>query len=130
MPGLGASTSVADIALNLVVLRSADLARAERFYAALGIRLVREQHGTGPEHLAAELGEAVFEIYPQDGSANTLSVRIGFRVPSVAAAITAAESAGGTLITPAKIGPWGLRAVVADPDGHRVELVRKTRKIA
>lgn len=114
-----------EIDLALVVLRSADLTRAEQFYSALGLRLTREQHGTGPEHLAAELGDAVFEIYPQGGSESILGARIGFRVPSVAEAITAAVSAGGTLVTPAKHGPWGLRAVVADPDGHRVELVEE-----
>ena len=116
------------IELNLVVLRSADLVRAERFYSALGLRLAREQHGTGPEHLAAELGDAVFEIYPQGDSESTLGVRVGFRIPSVADAIAAALSAGGALITPAKNGPWGLRAVVADPDGHRVELVEESAK--
>ena len=39
-------------ALNLVVIRASDLERAARFYAALGIRLSRERHGSGPEHLA------------------------------------------------------------------------------
>ncbi len=116
---------MSDITLNLVVLRSADLARAEQFYAALGLRLIREQHGTGPEHLAAELGETVFEIYPQGDVESTRGARVGFRVLAVGAAITAALSAVGTLITPAKNGPWGLRAVVNDPDGHRVELVEK-----
>lgn len=114
--------------INLVVLRSADLTRAEQFYSAIGLRLAREQHGTGPEHLAAELGDAVFEIYRQGDSESTLGTRIGFRVPSVADAIAAAVSAGGTLVTPAKHGPWGLRAVVADPDGHRVELVEEGAK--
>jgi lactoylglutathione lyase len=85
---------MSDITLNLVVLRSADLARAARFYAALGLRLMKEQHGTGPEHLAAELGEAVFEIYPQGDGESTRGARVGFRVPAVAAAITAALSAG------------------------------------
>lgn len=116
---------MADVALSLLVLRSADLPRAEQFYAALGLRLVKEQHGNGPEHLAAELGEAVFEIYPQGDKESTRETRIGFRVPVLADAIAAALSSGGSLIAPAKNGPWGLRAVVADPEGHRVELVEE-----
>jgi lactoylglutathione lyase len=120
---------VAKVELNLVVLRCPDLARAQTFYSALGLPLQREQHGKGPEHLAAELGEAVFEIYPLGDSESTLGVRVGFRVPKVADAVAAALSNGGTLITPPRNGPWGLRAVVADPDGHRVELVDEAAKV-
>ena len=62
------------VALNLVVLRSSDLLRAAGFYELLGIRFQREQHGTGPEHLAAQLGPAVLEIYPQAGEQDTVGV--------------------------------------------------------
>ena len=44
--------------LNLVVLRSADLGRAEFFYRLLGITFSREKHGNGPEHLAAVLQQS------------------------------------------------------------------------
>jgi hypothetical protein len=50
--------------LNLVVIRSADLERAAHFYAALGTRLTRERHGSGPGHLAGQVGPVVFEVYP------------------------------------------------------------------
>jgi len=114
--------------LNLVVIRVADLGRAERFYSALGVRFTRERHGAGPEHLAADLGGTVFEGYPMGESASTAATRVGFRVASVAAALAAAESAGGTIVTPARDSPWGLRGVVADPDGHRVELVEEAKR--
>jgi catechol 2,3-dioxygenase-like lactoylglutathione lyase family enzyme len=50
---------MAEAALNLVVIRSADLNRAARFYAALGIHLSRKRHGSGPEHMAGRAGAAV-----------------------------------------------------------------------
>lgn len=113
------------IALNLVVLRSADIACAEAFYSCLGLQFSRHRHGSGPEHLAAELaGGGVFEIYPlaSDG-ASTAGARIGFRVPSVNAALAALSDCPAAVVTPAKDSEWGRRAVVADPDGHRVELI-------
>ena len=108
--------------LNLITIRAADLDRAARFYEALGIKLDRERHGSGPEHLAGFAGLVVFEIYPAAEAGTTLAVRIGFRVPSVVDAYAAALEAGGAVETPPRSGTWGLRAVVADPDGHRVEL--------
>ena len=53
---------------NLLVLRAADLAASRRFYEALGLEFVVERHGKGPEHLAASLGEFVFELYPDGHS--------------------------------------------------------------
>jgi predicted enzyme related to lactoylglutathione lyase len=115
-----------DAALNLVVIRSADLDRAARFYGALGVRFHRERHGSGPEHLAGRSGSVVFEVYPAADALGTSGVRLGFRVPSVAEAVAAAHEAGGSIVTPPRASPWGLRAVVSDPDGHRVELAEES----
>jgi lactoylglutathione lyase len=113
---------VSNPALNLVVIRSADLDRAAGFYGALGVRLSRERHGSGPEHLAGQVGAAVFEVFPAAAGRSTIGVRMGFLVESVADAVVAAQGAGGAVVTPPRAGPWGFRAVVSDPDGHRVEL--------
>lgn len=114
-----------NIALNLVVLRSRDIARAADFYSGLGLRFTLHQHGSGPEHFSAELPGGVFELYPlsTDG-ASTAGTRIGFQVPSVDAAIAALNKYPDAVVTPAKDSEWGRRAVVADPDGHRVELIQ------
>jgi predicted enzyme related to lactoylglutathione lyase len=48
--------------------------------------------------------------------------QIGFFVGSVDAAVQAAVEAGGTLLSKPANWPYGRRAAVADPDGHRVEL--------
>jgi catechol 2,3-dioxygenase-like lactoylglutathione lyase family enzyme len=108
--------------LNLVVIRVSDLERAGRFYEALGLRFSRERHGNGPEHLATKSLKWVFEIYPQGSSASTAGVVIGFHVESIERSLAAVQQLGAELVLPPANGPWGLRAVVRDPDGHRVEL--------
>ena len=49
--------------LNLVVLRSPDIARAAAFYTRLGLLFTKHRHGTVAEHFAAELPGGVFELY-------------------------------------------------------------------
>jgi predicted enzyme related to lactoylglutathione lyase len=117
---------MAEATLNLVVIRSADLERAARFYNALGLCLSRERHGSGPEHLAGSAGAVVLEVYPHGGSGDTRGVRLGFRVACVSAVLADVQTAGGTLVSPPQNSPWGFRAVVVDPDGHRVELVEES----
>jgi predicted enzyme related to lactoylglutathione lyase len=110
----------------LIVLRSRDLDQAHAFYRALGLSFVRHSHGNGPIHLASESGGQVFEIYPlTDESGPTTSTRVGFSVPSVDATYASLLAAGGTSVNPPKDSPWGRRAVVSDPDGHRIELTAR-----
>ncbi len=111
---------------NLIVLRSRDLDRAEAFYSALGLRFVRHVHGRGPVHLASESAGQVFEIYPlKDSGESTRAARIGFAVPSVDAAYLALLGSGGQGVSEPQNSEWGKRAVVCDPDGHRVELTAR-----
>lgn len=112
-----------DVQLNLVVIRAADLERSARFYRRLGLDFISHRHGSGPEHLAAEMGGMVFEIYPRRSEENTPGgLRLGFRVTSLEAILAALTEAGAPLVSAAKDSPWGRRAVVDDPDGYRVEL--------
>lgn len=115
-----------NITLNLVVLRSSDVARSAAFYTRLGLLFTQHRHGNGPEHYTAGLIDGVFELYPLsiDG-ASTLGTRIGFRVPSVDAALAVLSNDPSVIVTPARDSEWGRRAVVADPDGHRVELLQQ-----
>jgi len=117
---------MSNISLNLVVLRSPDMPRLVAFYSRLGLQFTQHRHGSGPEHWSAELpGGGVFELYPlSSDSASTLGTRIGFRVPSVDAALAALSEYPTAVVTPARDSEWGRRAVVADPDGHRVELIQ------
>lgn len=118
----------------LVVLRVKDMAAARRFYEAMGFFFETHRHGGGPEHLAGGTvaHTAVFEIYPlREGQAPTTSTRIGFSVDAVDPYIEEMLAAGGTLVEPPHDSEWGRRAVLQDPEGHKVELIyhpsRETR---
>jgi lactoylglutathione lyase len=118
---------MSDISLNLVVLRTPDVKRAVEFYTNLGLTFVQHRHGKGPEHFSAGLAGAVFEIYPQTpDTPSTLGTRIGFHVPSIDATLAGLSDYPGAVLSPAKNSEWGWRAVVADPDGHRIELTQST----
>lgn len=113
---------------NLTVIRSTDIERAARFYRALGLTLSLHSHGGGPAHYAHERDGHTFEIYPlADGAQATSSTRIGFAVALIDETIVELLSAGGRLVQSPSDSPWGRRAIVMDPDGHRVELTAHTR---
>ena len=115
-----------NVTLNLVVLRSPNLEQAAAFYSRLGLQFTRHQHGSGPEHLAAELAGGVFEIYPlAAGGPSTLGTRIGFTVPSLNETIEALGEYSGAVVSSPKDSEWGRRAVVTDPDGHRIERLQQ-----
>jgi lactoylglutathione lyase len=118
------SVTDAHTRLNLVVIRCADLERSAAFYSCLGLQFVRHQHGGGPQHLSADVGGVVLELYPAKQSGSPVNTRLGFQVRSVdemVAEILKDQSGGGLVSAPAD-SQWGKRAVVADPDGYRIEL--------
>jgi lactoylglutathione lyase len=106
--------------LNLVVIRAHDIERSASFYELIGLRFVRHRHGKGLEHYSNEENGVVFEIYPRQSEADsTVGVRLGFSVASVDAVVDNLASSGEVHSAP-KDSPWGRRAVVQDPDGHRL----------
>lgn len=101
------------------------MARAAAFYSRLGLQFSQHRHGAGPEHFAAELpGGGVFELYPLSEGASTFGTRVGFRVPSLDEVLAALKDYPGAIVSAPRESDWGRRAVLADPDGHRVELVQ------
>src|SRR5687768_11385994 len=95
------------ITLNLVVLRSSDIARAAAFYSRLGLEFAKHRHGTGPEHFAAELPGGVFELYPLEiDGPSTLGTRIGFKVPSVDAVISALSDYPDAVVSAPRDSEW------------------------
>jgi lactoylglutathione lyase len=117
-------TSVTSVSLNLVVFTASNLDLAVKFYSSLGLKFSEHQHGHGPKHFAADLGGCVFELYPLAPDAqSSAGTRVGFRVPSLAATLDALSQFPNCVVSPPKNSPWGLRAVLKDPDGHRVELI-------
>ncbi|HEY8749757.1 MAG TPA: VOC family protein [Tepidisphaeraceae bacterium] len=111
--------------LNLVVLRVADIDRSASFYSRLGLTFTKHAHGTGPQHYASESDGFVFELYPSSAEhPPTTSVRVGFAVANVDDVLSnLATSMDATIIVGARNTEWGRRAVIADPDGHRIELL-------
>ena len=110
--------------LNLLVLRARNADALAAFYSALGFRFVRHRHGSGPEHYAAEEAGGVFEIYPASAGCLTQALRIGFSVEDVPTTVERVRVAGGEIVSQPEDSPWGLRAVVIDLEGHRVELTQ------
>ena len=110
--------------LNLVVLRSTQPEVLADFYAHLGIQFRKHRHGGGPEHFAAELGACVFEIYPGGGAEPAMG-RLGFEVENLDELMARLVAAGVTVASPARRSEWGYRAVAADLEGMKVELVEK-----
>ena len=108
-------------ALNLLVLRAKNPDELAEFYSGLGLCFVREQHDKGPVHHSSNIGGAIFEIYPcQNPTDQTTGTRIGFQVPSIENSIRACSA---QVISKPKMTQWGLRAVIQDPEGHKIELV-------
>ncbi len=115
--------------LSLIVLRSVQPDTLAAFYAQLGMTFVKHRHGEGPKHFSADLDHGVvFEIYPQKaGELPTTSTRLGFGVGSVDKAFQALIKAGAKVVSEPKVSEWGMRAVVDDPEGHRIELIERKR---
>lgn len=62
-------------------------------------------------------------LYPTRNGPTTSALRLGFSVSSASEAVAAMVANGSSVTSGPKQGPWGVRAVVTDPDGHKVELV-------
>ena len=111
--------------LSLVVVYAENIEATREFYSLLGLTFKDERHGNGPNHYSASLGDAVFEIYPlQDGDL-VGSLRLGFGVASVDRTVETLKQRRVKIVTEPRDSPWGRRAVVADPNGNRVELTQR-----
>ena len=103
--------------LNLVVLHANDPARCLPFYEALGLAFTEEQHGDGPLHYSAMLGDTLLEIYPRTG--NIDYPRIGLVVPDLKGCLARLQGLETSCILETDDSNY---VVVVDPEGRRVEL--------
>jgi len=112
--------------LNLIVLRSGDMARLADFYSAIGMTFTKHRHGKGPEHFGTEDCGLVLEIYAKrnDGD-TTANVRIGFEVQDLEKVVENLKPFDYSIVSKPKDSPWGKRMIIDDLDGHRVELTEK-----
>jgi hypothetical protein len=63
-------STMTEIQLNLVVIRSHDINKSVLFYQKLGLNFIKHQYGSGLEHFASEGSLITFEIYPCDSEAS------------------------------------------------------------
>jgi hypothetical protein len=81
-PRAGIMGQMVSVRVGLLVIYSERVDECRDFYASLGVELVREQHGPGPVHYAAELeGGLVLEIHPGEPHRSTGRLRLGLTVP-------------------------------------------------
>ena len=114
-----------NVILNLIVIRAANLEKSVKFYQMLGLNFFKHRHGNGVEHFSCELGQIVFEIYPQKNKLeSTKSTRLGFKVANLKSLFETLKQEQTKAISEPKQSEWGLRAVVSDPDGHKIELTQ------
>lgn len=131
---------VGNIATKLVV---ADVAAAERFYRALGLKVVSRNLGGEDEvrqeqcwlSVTGEPGAHILilsrfvELPPPPRPAYPGEVWLAFNVADVDEVCRAVEAGGGRVVRPGQDRPeHSVRAaVVADPEGHFIELVGPMR---
>lgn len=114
--------------LSLIVIKTLDILRLREFYSLLGVEFVEERHGSGPVHFAAQLGTTCFEVYPlsQGQREPDASTRLGFTLPQFEETLELLKQSGVEFVREPQPSPWGLRAVVRDPDGRSIELAELT----
>ena len=116
------------VRLGALVLFTSSLETTVAFYRAMGIDLAEEDHGDGAMHFAAELDGCHFAVFPASGISRSPGLRepgcsfVGIAVESVRAALEGVRSLGAPVLEDPTHYPWGIRAVVADPDGRPVEI--------
>lgn len=116
--------------LGALVLFASDLDRTVAFYRLLGLPLEVDDHGDdeGPLHYACELQGCHFAIFPAEGEGRARGMREpgasfpGFTVDSVEETVESLRAFGAKVLQEPSHYPWGLRAVVEDPDGRPVEV--------
>jgi lactoylglutathione lyase len=119
--------------LSLLVLRTPRVDACLEFYQRLGLAMVEEKHGKGPVHYSSSSNGITVEIYPETQKNYTESraertIRLGFRVESLAATLESLETLGAKVLKPPSITQWGHLAVVLDPDGREVEINEPLKK--
>jgi lactoylglutathione lyase len=107
-----------------LVLNCRDIEASVRFYKALGLDVKETKHG-GPVHWTCTLGGVHFALYPATAQhAPQNATQISFTCDRLDLALQKTRELGATILEPPAPKPWGLTAVVEDPDGRRVELLQ------
>ena len=113
-------------ALNLIVIRTADIHRLKEFYNLLELVFDYHKHDKGPYHYSCETGSLTIEIYPLAASQTVTDkhLRLGFTLEDFDEVIAQLKSKDTTFISEPVQTDYGYMAVVEDPDGRKIELYR------
>ena len=114
------------LSINLLVLRCREIEQSRQFYEKLGLKFIKEKHGSGPAHYSADVDGLVLELYPAKEHEQPDNCRLGFCCAFIA-------DISGELIHDKNIRVvegmhernGALVVVVADPDGRSVEISQK-----
>jgi len=106
-----------------VVIPVADMDRAVAFYAAAFGLEVTFENGEPTSYVVLRRDAAELHLSRcSDPSPRAQNV-MHLIVSDAAEAARRCEAAGGTIVEALRDAPWGMRTfVVADPDGHRVDV--------
>lgn len=105
--------------ITLVTLGVDDLEREVAFYRELGWPA---PHTAGPDIAFFQAGGMVFGLWTGVQGRGAPGLELAYNVRTaeeVAPMLAAAEAAGGTVIRPAEIAPWGgTSGAFTDPEGY------------
>jgi lactoylglutathione lyase len=111
--------------LNLLVIKTHQLDEIKAQYELLGFDFIYHNHGKGPFHYSAELGDLVFEIYPLPKNRLIAddTTRLGFSIQDVKTKITELKNTNWKICSNVSETKWRTRAVIQDLDGRKIELI-------
>ena len=110
--------------IRLLVLRTANPKRLADFYNLFGLIFEYHKHGNSPFHYTASMGQTILEIYPlaKDQLEPDANLRLGFEVVNFSEITHKLKDHEVRFISEPAITDFGFMAIIADPDGRKIEL--------
>jgi lactoylglutathione lyase len=114
------------VELKTLVIRSAIPEKMAEFYKHLGVTFEYHRHGKGPYHYSGHIGITLFEIYPLvvDQEKPDITIRMGLTIDPFHDIIGELKAQAITFHQEPKLTEWGIMAIIADPEGRKIELYK------
>lgn len=112
------------VKMNLLVIRSQNHHQlSQNYQKILGVNFIYHQHGKGPFHYSSSINGLVFEIYEAKSICDVdVTTRLGFEVDNITDLLKVNSF---EVVNPLKESQWGLRVVLKDSDGRKIEVIEK-----
>ena len=113
--------------IRLLVVKTKDIKQLADFYSQLGLAFEYHQHGKGPYHYSAAVGNAILEIYPltKHQTEADKELRLGFAIDNFENTIQVLKERETEFISEPMQSEYGFMAIIKDPDGRKIELYKK-----